>query len=291
MHRTLRPFELLEPETVMEAVNTLNSYGNKTKVLAGGIDLVSRMRRWQMKPEYLVSIRKIPGLDRIESNGTGVLRIGALTTLRSVELSPAVQKVWSILHEATNQIASIQVKTMGTVVGNLCVATPASDIAPTLFVLGAEVKIVGPASEKTIPIENFLVPVCQNILQPNEIVTGISVPRVTDGSAGAFLKLAHTAACIAKVNVAVMVTIKDDICQDIKIALGAVAPCVIRAMRAEEIIKGKKLDEKTIARAAEAAAEEVRPITDLRSTAEYRKEMVTVLVRRAIEKASARAKP
>ncbi len=291
MHRTMRPFELLEPNTVDEAVGNLSSYGDKAKVLAGGIDLLAKMRRWQMKPECLVSIRRIPGLDYLESNGGSRLSIGPLTTLRSIELSPAIQKDWAILYEAAHQIASIQVKTMGTVAGNLCVATPASDLAPALLVLGAELKIAGPTSEKTVPMENFFIPVCQNILQPDEIVTEISVPKIPAGTGGSFLKLAHTAACIAKINVAATVTVANDgTCKDARIALGAVAPCVIRAGRAEEILKGKKLDQETIARAAEAAAEEATPITDLRSTAEYRKEMVAVLTRRAIKEASERAR-
>ncbi len=290
MHRTMRPFELLEPSTVDEAVGILSSYGDKAKVLAGGIDLLAKMRRWQMKPECLVSIRMIPGLDYLESNGGSRLSIGPLTTLRSIELSPAIQKDWAILYEAAHQIASIQVKTMGTVAGNLCVATPASDLAPALLVLGAELKIAGPTSEKTVPMENFFIPVCQNILQPDEIVTEISVPKIPAGTGGSFLKLAHTAACIAKINVAATVTIANGICKEARIALGAVAPCVIRAGRAEEILKGKKLDQETIARAAEAAAEEATPITDLRSTAEYRKEMVAVLTRRAIKEASERAR-
>ena len=291
MHRTMRPFELLEPSTIEEAVGILSSYGDKAKVLAGGIDLLAKMRRWQMKPECLVSIRRIPGLDYIESNGGSRLSIGALTTLRPIELSPAIQKDWAILYEATHQIASIQVKTMGTVVGNLCVATPASDLAPALFVLGAELKIVGPTSEKTIPIENFYIGVDQTILEPNQVVTEIVIPGIPAGAGGAFLKLEKTKADIAKVNVAATVTVANDgTCKEARIALGAVAPCVIRATRAEGILKGEKLDQKTTARAAEAAADEATPITDLRSTAEYRREMVAVLVRRAIEKASERAK-
>ena len=290
MHQTLRPFDLFEPETHEEAAQILSSYGVKAKVLAGGIDLLSKMSRWQIKPEYVVSIRKISGLDYIESNGGSRLSIGALTTLRSVELSSTIQKNWTILYEVSHQIASIQVKTMGTVVGNLCVATPASDIAPVLFVLGAELKIAGPASEKTVPIEDFFIGVDQTILQPDEIVTEISVPRLPVRTGGAFLKLAHTAACIAKINVAATVTVANGTCKEAKIALGAVAPTIMRARKAEETLKGKKLEQKIIREAAEIAAEEAKPITDLRSTAEYRKEMVAVLVRRAAEKALERAK-
>lgn len=290
MHQTLRPFELLEPETVEEAVQILSSYGVKAKVLAGGIDLLSKMRRWQIKPECLVSIRRIPGLEYIESNGGSRLSIGALTTLRSIELSPTIQKNWTILYEAACQIASIQVKTMGTVVGNLCVATPASDIASVLFVLGAELKIVGPALEKTVPIENFYIGVDQTILEPNQIVAEILIPGIPVGAGGAFLKLEKTKADIAKVNVAVTVKVINDTCEEARIALGAVAPTVIRANKAEATLKGQKLEQKIISEAAEVAAEEAKPITDMRSTAEYRQQMVAVLVRRATEQALARAK-
>ena len=165
MHRTLRPFELLEPETIKEAVMMLDKYGAQARVLAGGIDLIQKMRRWQIKqPKYLVSILRIPGLNHIRGgNGRG-LRIGPMTTLRAVELSPVVKEGWPLLYEAAHQIASVQVKTMGTVIGNLCVATPASDIAPALYVLGAKLVITGSDAKKTVPIEDFFIPVCRNIL-------------------------------------------------------------------------------------------------------------------------------
>jgi len=290
MHRTLRSFELLEPKTIEEAVHILSTHIGKAKVFAGGVDLVARMRRRQIKPECVVSIRMIPELDYIEGSGASGLRIGALTTLRSIELSPVIQQDYVLLYEAVHQIASIQVKTMSTAVGNLCVATPASDVAPALYVLGAELKIVGPALEKTTPIENFFVEVGQTILEPNQIVTEILIPGIPAGAGVAFLKLGKTKDDIAKVNVAVLVTVTNGTCKEAKIALGSVAPTVIRAPRAEEILKSEKLNEKTTARAAEAAAEALKPITDVRSTAVYRKEMVKVLVKDALEKAATRTK-
>lgn len=289
MHRTMRPFELFEPETLEEALSLLSQYGKKAKVLAGGLDLVGKMRRWQIDPEFVVSIRRIPGLDYIKGNGKRGVRIGALTPIRSLEQSPAIKQGYAPLYEAARLFASVQVKTMGTVAGNICVATPASDIAPALYVLGAKLKIVGAGSEKTVPIEDFYAGVGCTILQPDEIVTEILLPAVPAGASGWFMKLEKTKADIAKVNVAVMVVVADGICKKARIALGAVAPTVIRAEKAEEILKGKKLEQKTIREAAEAAAEEAKPISDLRSTAEYRREMVSVLVRRAIGQAYKRA--
>jgi len=287
MHRVLLPFEFFEPKTVDEAVRLLDTANSK--VMAGGVDLVLKMRLRLTLPDAVISLQKIPGLDYIESNPAG-LRFGALASIRQIELSPLVQKNWAVLYEAVHQIASIQTKTMGTAVGNLCVATPASDIAPPLFVLGAKVKTVGLHYEKLVPIENFFVAVGKTILEPNEIVTEIFVPGMPAGTGSAFLKAAKTADDIAKVNAAVTVTVTDKICKDARIALGSVAPTPIRVTEAEQALKGQKLDETMFARAAEAAADAVRPISDIRSTAKYRKEMVRVLVKDALAKAAANAK-
>jgi len=290
MHRVLKSFEFFEPKTVDEVVRLLFMYGAKAKVMAGGVDLVLKMRLRELMPEYVVSLQKVPELDYIEGDRETGLRFGALATLRQIELSPIVQRNWVLLYEAVHQIASVQAKTMGTAVGNLCVATPASDVAPALIALGAKVKIAGTAPEKVIPIEDLFVAVGKTILEPHEIVTEIFVPGLPARTGGAFMKLAKTMDDIAKINTAVTVTVADGKCQQTLIALGSVAPTPIRVTEAEGTLNGQKLDEETIARAAEAAAESVKPITDVRSTAVYRKEMVKVLVKDALEKAVARAK-
>jgi carbon-monoxide dehydrogenase medium subunit len=287
MYRVLLPFEFFEPKSIEEALRLLDT--PHSKVMAGGVDLILKMRLRLILPDAVIGLQKISGLDYIESNPAG-LRLGALVSIRQVELSPLVQKNWAVLYEAVHKIASVQTKTMGTVVGNLCVATPASDIAPALFVLGAKIKIVGLGYEKITPIENFFVAVGKTILEPNEIVTEIFVPGMPAGSGGAFLKVAKTAEDIAKVNAAVMLTVTNRICKDARIALGSVAPTPIRVAEAERVLIGQKLDETVLAGAAEAAADAVRPVSDIRSTAEYRKEMARILVRDALEKAIANTK-
>lgn len=289
MAQPLKPFDYFEPTTIEEATQILSKYGTKAKVLAGGVDLVARMRRRQVQPQYVLSILSIPGLDYIQSDKAG-LRFGALTTIRSIELSPIVEKDYAVLYEAASQIASVQVKTMGTAVGNLCVATPASDIASALYALGAKLRIVGPASERIIPIENFFVGVNQTVLEPGEIVAEVILPSPAPQTGGAFFKLVRTASDIAKVNVAVSLTVTDNTCRDAKIALGSVAPTVFRATQAEEALKDSTLEPKVVEEAAQLAAQEAKPITDLRSTVEYRGEMVRVLVRRAVEKAMTKAR-
>jgi len=287
--RVLKPFEYFEPETIGEATQILSKYGDRAKLLAGGVDLVPKLRRRLLIPECVVSLQWIPGLDYIKSNGDG-LKFGPLTLLRSLELSPLIQRDYLALYEAVHQLASTQVKTTGTAVGNLCVATPASDIAVALFALGARLRIVGPSSERTIAIEDFFLGVGQTILQPGEIVAEVLVPRPAAGTGQAFFKLVRTAADIAKVNVAVSLTVAGGVCQEARVALGSVAPTTIRAGKAEGMLKGKAIDQRIIEEAAEAAAEETRTITDIRSTAEYRRETSRVLVKRAISKALERAK-
>ncbi len=288
--RVLRPFEYFEAEALSEATQILSEYGEEAKALAGGVDLVPRMRRRLLIPKCVVSLTRMREVDYIKSNGADGLKFGPLTSIRSLELSPLIQKDYLALYEAAHQIASIQVKAQGTAVGNLCVATPASDIAVALFALGAQLVIAGPSAERIVPIEDFFTGVGQTILQPGELVAEVLVPHPPAGTGSAFFKLVRTAADIAKVNAAVALTIADGICQEARVALGSVAPTTIRARKAEEILRGKIIDEKLINEAAEAAAQETRTITDLRSTAEYRREMSRVLVKRAIGKALERAK-
>ena len=288
--QALKEFEYLEPGTIDEASRISTSYGNKAKVLAGGLSLVDCMKRRVIEPECVLNIQRVPGLNYVRGDGKKGLKIGALASLRDVELYPAIEKDYLLLYEAVHQIASVQVKTMGTLVGNLCVGTPASDIAPALLVLGAKLEITSFAAKRVIPIEGFFIGVNRTVLQPGELVTAVSVPGPTAGTGGAFLKIARAAADLAKVNVAVVVTVKDGKCTNARIALGSVAPTTIRAKKAESILKGQKLEMKAIQAAAQAAADEIRPITDVRSTAEYRKEITRVLVTRAIAKALERAK-
>jgi CO/xanthine dehydrogenase FAD-binding subunit len=300
MYRVLLPFEFSEPSSVAEAAELVD--GDRVRVLAGGVDLVLKMRLRQIVPERVVSLQKVPGLDYVRVNGPaaagaranggpggGALRIGALATLRQVETSSAVRQGWPLIAEAIGAIVSAQTKVMGTAVGNLCVGTPASDLAPALYALGASLKIAGLAGEREIPIEEFFLAAGKTAVAPHEIVTEIVVPAPAAGSAGAFLKLSKTAEDVAKVNVAVMLGCGEGVCTQACIAIGSAAPTPVRAAAAEQVLVGRPVDAGAIVAAAEAATMAVCPISDVRSTARYREEMVRVLVRDALEKAAARA--
>jgi CO/xanthine dehydrogenase FAD-binding subunit len=289
-YTTLPPLEYyFQPKTVSDAVSLLVSYGEEAKILAGGTDLLVLMRSRALRPECIIDITRVPGLDYISYHDEDGLRIGALATLRAVELSKVVKDKYLVLYEAVQQMGSTQVKNMGTVVGNLCRASPAADTAPPLLVLEAEVRIAGPIETRTVPLEGFFIGPGQTVLEYYEMVTEIIVPGLPAGTGMAFLRATRVAADLAKVNVAAAVTVKNGACEDARIALGGVAPTPIRARKAEEVLKGEKLGDGVVQEAAEIAATEIRPIDDLRSSAEYRQELSKVLVRRAIRLSQQRA--
>ncbi|MBN2466557.1 MAG: xanthine dehydrogenase family protein subunit M [Deltaproteobacteria bacterium] len=286
LFRALSPFSYWEAKSISEANEILFSNGKKAALLAGGCSLFPQMKNGLTKPEVIVNITTIEGLRFIEGNRDEGLRIGSLATLRDGEKSPALRQDYGSLFDAITQIASVQVKNMGTIVGNITEGTPASDVATILTALGAKVKIVGLGEDKIVPLDSFYVHVRKTILEPGEMITEILVPPLPDGTRTAFLNLAKTKEDPAKVNVGVLTRVVDGVCEEARIAVGAVAPVIIRAKKAEAILQGEKPEPSLIAKAAEAARDDkgVRPITDIRSTAAYRKEMVEVLTRRALHK-------
>jgi aerobic carbon-monoxide dehydrogenase medium subunit len=285
----MEPFEYFEPLAIGEATQILANYGEKAQILAGGIDLIPRMQKGIIRAEYVVNIQKIPELDFIETNEKGGITFGAMRRLHSIELSKAIQSGYPILYEAVHQITSVQARYMGTAVGNLCVATPASDVATVLYALGAQLKIAGPKGERIESIEKFYVAFRKMSLERGEMVTQVILPGPTPATGTAFLNLVRTHADIAKVNTAVALSVQDGICREVRIAIGSVAPTTIRAVRAEAVLTGQKVTPEAMDEAAVTAAGETSPITDLRSTDTYRREMARVLVRRALDKALERA--
>ncbi len=290
MYTTVPAFEhYYRPETVEEAVALLASCGQEAKLLAGGTDLINLMRDRALRPKCLIDITRIPGLDTITVDATGTLRIGALVTLKGVGHLPAVREGWPLLCEAIFCMGMTQLRNMGTVVGNICRASPAADSAPALLVLEASVEIKGPGTTRVVPLREFFTGPGHTVLGDSEMVTEIQVPKLPAGTGTAFLKQTRVAEDLAKVNVAALLVVHDGGCQEARIALGGVAPTPIRVPKAEAVLRGNKLDDELIAQAALTAAGETRPITDVRSTAEYRKELSKVLVGRALKTAGERA--
>jgi carbon-monoxide dehydrogenase medium subunit len=283
-------FECLEPGTVQEACSLLADHKEQARVIAGGTDLLVKMKDRELKPRYIIRLKSIPGLNSIEYDGTGV-KIGALATLSALRKSPLIREHCAILGQALDQMASPQVRTLATIGGNICNAVPSADTAPALLTLDAKVTLVCCQGERTVGIEEFFTGPNQTVCTAEEIVREILVPDQPAGGTGVYLKLTPRKAMdLAVVGIAVMVVYHGQVCEDIKIALGAVAPTPIRARKAEEVLKGKKLEDSLIEKAAGIAAEESKPIDDFRASAEYRREMVDVLVTRAIQQAVLKTK-
>ena len=287
----LPKFDYIAPRTIEEACSLLALHKGSARVMAGGTDLLPKMKSREVAPQYVIGLSAIPNLDYIEYDKGKGLRIGALATLAEVMSSPVVQERFSLLAEAISQMASVQVRNRGTVAGNLCNAVPSADTAPSLIVLGAKAKLVSPGKERTVPVEDLCVGPDVTCMTEGELLTEIQVPEPPPGSGGAYLKLTlRRAMDLAIVGVAAMVTRANGTCKDVKIALGAVAPTPIRAKKAEDILRGKALNDKITKEVAEAAMKEARPISDIRASEEYRRKMVGVLAQRAVKQAWERAK-
>jgi len=274
----LKKFEYLKPDSIKEAISILSQYGGKAQILNGGTDLIVEMRDKTIQPKYVIDIKAMPQLNKITYNEQEGLNIGAIVTLNEISDSKIVQDHYPILVEACKTVGSYQVRNRATLVGNICNASPAADTAPPLLVLDAKVNIVGPDGEKTVPINQFFVGVKKNILKNGEIVTSVTVPTLRDEWTGVYLKQGRRKDVdLATVGVAV-VCIRDEI----RIAPGAVAPTPIRASKTEALLKGKIISESLLKKTAESVLTEVSPISDVRSSKEYREEIIKALVKRAI---------
>lgn len=274
----MKEFEYFKPDSIDEIISILSRFGEKARILNGGTDLIVEMRDKIIQPEYLIDIKSIPQLSRIIYDERHGLNIGATVTLNEISDSKVVQKNYPILAEACKTVGSYQVRNRATLTGNICNASPAADTAPSLLVLEAKVNITGPSGEKTVPVNRFFTGVKKNILKKGEFVTSVTIPPIEDKWIGAYLKQGRKKDVdLATVGVAVL-CVRDEV----RIALGAVAPIPVRAFKTEELLKGKTIDEPLLEKAGKSALTEVSPISDVRSSREYREDIIKVLVKRAI---------
>jgi carbon-monoxide dehydrogenase medium subunit len=278
-------FDYLQPSTIEECVALLGVWGGDAKIIAGGTDLMIQARARSVDPRCVIDVTGIPDLSRISEDGMGGLRIGAAVTVRDVALSPAVQERCPLLATAAGLIGSVGIRNVATIGGNLCNASPAAECSPALLCLGAKVQVIGSKGERTVPLEQFFTGPGTTALTSDELLVEIVVPTVRPGTNGLYLKHSPRGSIdLAIVGVAVLATFASDMaCEALKISLGAVAPTPMRAKKAEDLLQGKILYDALIASAAQAAAEESRPVDDVRASAGYREEMVKVFTRRALK--------
>lgn len=286
MFRNLPRFEYLNPRSLVDAVSLLDQHGPKAKVLAGGTDLIPQMRWGEIKPEYVLALSQIEDLYEIEYVSTTGLKLGALTKIGEIERSNICNEYYPILVQAASVLGATEIRNRATVGGNLCTAAPSADMAPALLALGARTIIATGKKERAVPLEEFFTGPKKTILKNNEILVRLEIPPVKPNSSGEYIKLGRRNAMeIALVSAAAQITLdgRKETCEEACLALGTAGPTPIRVKEAEGMLKGKKLDQKVIDLAAETASREASPRTSWRSTEEYRRDMIRVLIRRTIQ--------
>ncbi len=286
--RPLPEFKLHRPNSLGEALELMGAL-ESVKPIAGGTDLLPLMRDRAIAVEDIVDIQELHELKGITIED-GALRIGALTTLTEVLESPLVAEKAPVLREAVGHIGSVQTRNQGTLAGNICNASPAADSAPALMVLGAQARVSSAKGDRKVPVEELFAGPKVNSLGKDELVTEILIPELPPGSGAAFEKLGRRRGItLAVVNAAAYLAMDRKKCVDARIALGAIAATPIRLPGVEATYKGKELTPEAIEESSRACYALVSPVDDVRASADYRREMACVLVKRAIVRAHARA--
>jgi carbon-monoxide dehydrogenase medium subunit len=287
----MNPFDFRQPDTLEEVLTLLHDRGEDARVMAGGTALVIMLKQRLVMPDCLISLQKLQGLDQINVTN-GEVQLGALTTHRAVERSPAIRTRLPSLAETYAHVATIRIRNVATVGGALAHADPNQDPPVMLMALDARVRLTSTAGSRQVPIGEFFTDYYETVRQPDELVTEIVVPVLQPHSGSVYLKfLPRTADDYATVGVAATVTIDpaSGTCQDCRIAMGCVASTPVRVPEAEALVRGHRLTPE-LAREAGALAQQVTdPISDTRGSAEYKRAMAGVFVRRALEQAWQRA--
>jgi carbon-monoxide dehydrogenase medium subunit len=279
----MKPFDYIRPGNMEDAIAALQA-NEEPYLLAGGTDLLIGMKTNAVKPKCLIDLKGIPGIDRIEyDNG---FKLGTLTTVQDVEVSPLIREKIPALSTAAGTLGSIQIRNRATVGGNLCHGSPAADMAAILLAMNCEVTIATGNGTKTIGLDQFFTGPNTTVLNRNEILSQIIIPKEIEQFKGIYLKHGPRKAMdIGIVNIAILLDadVGGGFCNKIMIALGAVAPRPIRAKKAEALLNANRLTPELIQEAAAAASGESTPISDFRASAGYRKELVKNLIIKGIQ--------
>lgn len=306
----MQRFDYLKPKTLDEALSLLNQYGDKAKLIAGGTDVMVMIKQKTMAPDILISLQGIPGLDQIQYNGS--LKIGPMVTHRAIEKSELIRGEFSCLADSADVIGSIQIRNVATMGGNICTAAPSADTVAPLLVLDARLKLNGSKSERTLPIDQFFTAPGETVMKQGEILTEILIPKPLPNTGSAYWKLQRRLAldlpilgvgilisldkatvtcsdllCTTSSISTVLHSLEEEelICKEIRIALGVAAPTPIRAKKAEDLLRGRKLSDELLEKVAFTASEEAQPRDSIRGEAWYRRDMIKVLVKRMVMRA------
>ena len=284
-------FDYLAPTTIDEAVAALVKGGKDARIMAGGTDLMVKIRHRVLYPKQIISLKRIDGLDGITFDEKSGLTIGATALLADVASNPIIREHYPTVAAAAESTANVQVRNMGTVVGNLCNASPSADNAPTLIALGTTVNIAGPSGTRSMPLDEFFRGPGMTALEEGEIVTAIVVPTPPKGTGTAYISVSQRGQldCSA-IGLGARVTVDGDRCTEARIVVGACAPVPMRAKAAEKMLVGQELTDDLIRQAAAKTSEETSPIDDVRASAAYRLKVTTVIAIRALTDARKMAK-
>ncbi len=280
----MKKFSYLVPQTLDEAVSLHQAHGDGAKYVAGGTDVMVKVKSGQIAPDCLISLRHVEGYSQLAVNkDTDELHIGAFVTHRVLETSSLIRLQYPIIHDAVQHIGSVQIRNVATIGGNLVNAVPSADGAIPLIALDARVRIYGVAGEREVDLIHFFEGPGQTVLQRGEILTEIIVPKQAIRTGSAYQKYGRRAAMeLPLIGVGVLLSLEEgsNRCTKARVALGVAAPTPIRTLGAEQYLVGKEITEQTLGEAGQLAAEESRVRDSVRGVAWYRREMVTVFVRR-----------
>ena len=290
----MKSFKYLTPKTLDEAISLHVSYGESAKYIAGGTDVMVKIKEGKLAPDYLISLKHIIGQDRPFLNQeSGELYIGAFCTHGSIEASPLIQHQYPIIHDAVKNIGSVQIRNVATIGGNLVNAVPSADGAIPLITLDAKAHIYGTKGQRSVELRRFFLGPGQCDLDAGEILTEIVIPPPLPRTGSAYIKHGRREAMeLPMLGVGVLLSLEKDLltCAKTRICLGVAAPTPFRALEAEKYLKGKTIHESSLAEAGRIAGQESKVRDSIRGVAWYRREMVGVLVKRMGLKALERAK-
>jgi carbon-monoxide dehydrogenase medium subunit len=288
----MKDFEYFAPKTTEESLSLLSQYKEEAKIIAGGQSMLVVMRQGLLAPEYVVDIKGIRALDYMTYDEREGLRMGALTTHRAIEKSQVIQRHFGVLSEMEKNLATIQTRNWGTMGGNLCHGDPAGDPATVLIVLDAKLKLKSLSGERMVAVEGFSKDILEVDLEPDEMLIEIQVPTPMPHTGIAHEKLMVMQGDAGIVGAAVFIHLKpgDGVCEDARIVISNAASVPLRVREAEKRLIGKVINDQLLIEAGEAASAESDPPSDVHASAEYRREMVKVFVRRAASRALEKAK-
>lgn len=285
-HLLYPEFDYQAPTTIYEVTELLAQYGDDARVMAGGTDLLVQLKMERRQTSQIISLARVNALQGVSQNGE--LTIGAMTSIRALyqtlQRSVSTYNLQS-LAEACNWFSTVQIMHMATLGGNLCNASPAADSAPPLLTFDARVTLKSKTSERTMSLEHFFVAPGKTAMQPDELLTQITIPAMSSNTGSAFIKIARVTADVSQVCAAVRLTRDGHTIQDARIALGSVAPTLVRATAAERDLIGQTFSVELAEQIGKQAAQEIQPISDVRATREYRQHIAAVIVRDALLRA------